>query len=898
MVRRVNNTLLATGLILTPVLSYSLTKTNKINSNSLDQISNAQTKESYTNLQNVAASSVDVNASDLFEDTTLTGHVSGSATEISNTLYSLSLISGSNTQIDATGKNLTMVSQFTSGDGITYEITYIGNSTFSGLANQDITCNKLTLPETLTDISSMAFVADTGLGSLDLSNCIKLTRMNPQTFFSCTNLSSVELPKNVTSIQTNAFACCSSLTSISFPKSLTTINSTAFYSCTNLTSTNLAECAFLTTIGVSAFASCTELSTLDLINCTSLSSIGETAFQGDNKLVTISLPSNLADIGNNAFDQCTAVTTIDLTGMNSTTIPTWSSSIFSSFVSNAEWLIPSTVDTTQLGAWYSNIETWTGITSPNVNINHKASDWAVGVTSGNFQLKINDNSGSSITLVDGKDVAATNLNISNTKIDSVADGAFQNDSNLTGSLTLPTSITSIGANAFKNCTEITQTDLSTYTNLTSIGTGAFQNDTELSGILVLPNSLTSIGANAFTACNKIDGIDLTSYTSIPTNFQTGCFAGLTTNFFIPANTDKTTLTQWYEKINDWTNQTSSDVYSYDNASYWSTGITSGTFELKTGSLNDSSSLTITGSNNLAGNDWELSNQIDAIGEDAFFGATNLTGSLTLPNSITSIGENAFRGCNGLTSIDLTNYTSIPTNLQNDCFGGLTTNFILPASINRATLSNWYYHIKEWTGNETPNVYMQDTATNWASGVTSGNFDLQIGNQEGSLIITINDGKVVQADDLSINNSVNALSEEAFLNNTKLTGLVNIPSSITTIGANAFNGCNNLNEICLNWTDLSLTNNLNINSNWLGTLNNENTTILVPAGMMAAYQDKAQVLGISNCVITDGSTPSGGDTSSLGLTLGLGIGLGVSLIGVTVGWIIYAAKMNKSKKPIK
>ena len=74
----------------------------------------------------------------------------------------------------------------------------------------------------------------------------------------------------------------------------------------------------------------------------------------------------------------------------------------------------------------------------------------------------------------------------------IGNGALRERANRLTSVTIPNSVTSIGANAFQN-NHITSVTISN--SVTSIGAYAFQNNRLTS--VTIPNSVTSIGANAF-----------------------------------------------------------------------------------------------------------------------------------------------------------------------------------------------------------------------------------------------------------------------------------------------------------------------------------------------------------------------------------------------------------------
>jgi hypothetical protein len=101
-------------------------------------------------------------------------------------------------------------------------------------------------------------------------------------------LISIDLPQNLTTIESCAFRC-NSLTSINFPQNLTTIGKSAFYE-NKLTSINLPQ--KLTDIDDHAF-SFNNLTSISFPQ--NLTTIGKYAF-GSNLLTSIDLPQNLATI--------------------------------------------------------------------------------------------------------------------------------------------------------------------------------------------------------------------------------------------------------------------------------------------------------------------------------------------------------------------------------------------------------------------------------------------------------------------------------------------------------------------------------------------------------------------------------------------------------------------------
>ena len=120
-----------------------------------------------------------------------------------------------------------------------------------------------------------------------------------------------------------------------------------------------------------------------------------------------------------------------------------------------------------------------------------------------------------LVLWDGTGITTSSYTV-NKNCKFIYSNAFYNCSGLE-SITLPSSLTSIGLWAFRDCSELTEVDFSNCTSLISIGDRAFYNCSELTGELNLTNctSLTSIGDSAFWVCSGFTGVlNLTNCTSL------------------------------------------------------------------------------------------------------------------------------------------------------------------------------------------------------------------------------------------------------------------------------------------------------------------------------------------------------------------------------------------------
>ncbi len=167
------------------------------------------------------------------------------------------------------------------------------------------------------------------------------------------------------------------------------------------------------------------------------------------------------------------------------------------------------------------------------------------------------------------------------------------------SVTIPSSVTSIGQYAFQNCTSLTSVTIPS--SVTSIGQYAFQNCTSLTSVTI-PSSVTSIEDHAFSGCRSLTSVDIpSSVTGI------GQYA--------------------FEKCTSLTSVTiPSSMTSIGNSVFYEcTSLTSVT----------------------------IPSSVTGIGNSAFFGCTSLT-SVTILSSVTSIDRYAFCGCISLKSVRVPN----------------------------------------------------------------------------------------------------------------------------------------------------------------------------------------------------------------------------------------------------
>lgn len=127
-------------------------------------------------------------------------------------------------------------------------------------------------------------------------------------FRDCEGLTSIEIPKTVTSIGASAFSGCKGLSNIEIPETVVSIGGAAFNGCTGLTSIKIP--ATVTSIEEYTFNECSNLKNVEIPQ--GVVSIGECAFSECGILESIEIPQNVTSIGEYAFFGCKTLTSIKI----------------------------------------------------------------------------------------------------------------------------------------------------------------------------------------------------------------------------------------------------------------------------------------------------------------------------------------------------------------------------------------------------------------------------------------------------------------------------------------------------------------------------------------------------------------------------------------------------------
>ena len=201
------------------------------------------------------------------------------------------------------------------------------------------------------------------------------------------------------------------------------------------------------------------------------------------------------------------------------------------------------------------------------------------------------------------------------------------------SVTIPSSVTSIGIRAFYNCDSLSSVTFGKDSQLTSIGTIAFYKCTSLTSVTI-PSSVTSIGYGSFDYCTSLTSIMVdennTAYSSVDgVLFKNGGEELIK----YPAGKTSTSYS-----IPDGVKSISEFAFS-DCTSLESITIPDSVTSIGESAFNSCSSLeSIT-----------IPYGVTSIGNYVFYDCTSLTG-ITIPNSVTEIKYGAFYGCSGLKDV--------------------------------------------------------------------------------------------------------------------------------------------------------------------------------------------------------------------------------------------------------
>lgn len=524
-----------------------------------------------------------------------------------------------------------------------------------------------------------------------------------------------------------------------------------------------------------AFKNCTGLTSVT-IQDNGVNTIFDYAFNGCTGLTEVSIPNSAISIGSTAFSNCPNLTT--------------------------------------------------------VNINSNA------LVSANYSYDASTNGYDNLKTLFGNQVTSYNLG---SNVQSIGENAFRGCSGMT-SVSMPSALSSIGDNAFRDCSNLYSVDLPDYLN--SVGAYAFAECTSLTSVFI-PDYVSSIGRSAFFGCSSLTSVTIpSSVTDLGVSSFDECpnmtSVTINSNAIISATTFDRNLKSFFGDFNrSYTlgqGVTSIGEHAFSGCYYMTSVIIPSTLTsigsyafincinlswVKITDMQAWCAIDFANAyanplyyadhlylNNNAVTHLYIPVSVSAIEDYAFIGLTGLQ-SVTIPTSVTSIGVDAFKDCTNLTSVTInsiaiasTNYTRTDNlksifgdQVTSYTFGNLVTAIGGNALFNCANMTSVTFlgHVMDirafaFSGcSGLTRVNVSDLAA-WCliDFASPGTNPLYYSHH---LFNTSN----TEITHLAIPSSVSSIGKNAF---TGCTGLlsVTIPNSVTSIGSGAFTGCDGLNRV--------------------------------------------------------------------------------------------------------
>ncbi len=680
-------------------------------------------------------------------------------------------------------------------------LTYSGNITYLGkyAFNNCTSLVTFSIPSGISEINEGVFfnctsLASTELSQIDLSGIQSIAK---KAFYGCETIEYITLPLALTAINELTFAYCINLSNIFIPQSVESIAVDAFVGCSGLQSYVVDEnnSFYSSAYGAMFNKDQTEIYHYPIASTqtsyvipTSVLSVSAYAFYGANNLQTLTIPTSVVYFGEDAFGLCHNLTTI----------------------------------------YYNAVAAYT------------QDDACVFVGAGRDGSGINVIVGDDVVLIaknlfNDADIFITALTLGNS-LEVISENAFLGADSIT--LTIPSTVITIGNNAFGDNKALTTINYNAI-NATDLlqDNGVFASaGIDSSGITVnigsevthIPNylfgrgttyelnittlsyggsSLDSIGSYAFYGANLISITIPTSVTSIGEKAFADNTLVQTLNFNASDITDNLPSDGIFSNLGNAIGEgifvevvIGATVKNIPN--YFNNGL------IKVANVSIGSTvLERVGASAFLGTSITaitLPNSVKYIESRAF---ENLAFSeLTLPNSLLRVGSSAFLGMNSITSL------SLPGTLQTigeSAFASweALTVITIPASVTEIGLSAF--------GGITNLTTINYNATNVADENTNQIFALS-GTEVSP--VTVNIGSTVQRIPnylfsgceyiytviFSGNTVCHSIGAMAFYNLANLATVVDLPATITFIGASAFQGCILLEEISLLATTGKLT----------------------------------------------------------------------------------------------
>ena len=289
-----------------------------------------------------------------------------------------------------------------------------------------------------------------------------------------THLTSLTIGNDVTTIGDYAFYYCTGLTSIVIPNSVQTIKSYAFQGCSGVTSLTIGS---------------------------GVTTLEDHAFYGLG-ITSVIIPANVTHIYNSVFNSCSNLSSVVI---QRSSLTNYGYKVFNDNASGRKIFVPSGSEDTYKDVWKDTewgnyVDDIIGYGGTCGATGHEWDVlWALTGESPNYTLNI-VKAGTTGAMADYEDpdnrpwkdnVGYITSIVIGDGVTNIGQAAFMGCNNASlGTVTIPTSVETIGIWAFKNC------------SMTSV---------------TLPASVKSIGNSSFSECNKLTSVTLNSNPQIQPN---------------------------------------------------------------------------------------------------------------------------------------------------------------------------------------------------------------------------------------------------------------------------------------------------------------------------------------------------------------------------------------------
>ena len=620
------------------------------------------------------------------------------------------------------------------------------------------------IPDSVESLESYVFDHCASLKSILLSESI--TKIDIWTFGDCISLEAIVIPQSVTSIESAAFSGCCSLHTVALPSNLTYIGSSAFRGCSSLVTVTIP--GTVETIDTLAFEGC--LSLFEVINQSNLEIVKGSEDNGYVGYYAVNILSSVDDA------------TVGLLDNKFFYGRSGDVNYLVKYIGNEQFLtLPESINggeyVVRSYAIYFHHNLLNIVLPPAVvavedcafescnyvfelinesSISFEEQPWGGAMVIMSYRNLYTSMDCSTLGIVDGKYIYGVSKGITyllsylgnerdvvlpdtiNGGDYEIIDCVFEDRDELE-SVTIPDSVTAIGAYAFSGCTSLQTVILPD--SIVTIGDNAFSNCVSLETV-TLGSSLTTINAHAFGSCISLATIHLTSSVeSVFGNTFYGC----------------TSL--------------QSVTVEDSNKEYCSVG---GVLFSK-----DKTCLILYPAGR-SESSYSIPDTVNTIGANAFAICESLNTAI-IPDSVRVISEEAFHECVSLKVITIPSAVLDMKNAFLDC---IHLKAVINRSLNPIAAGNDTYTGAGMYADRVIGTVVQD--------YTVGDYVIDYNELSGICRIKSYTGNETSLDlgTLSLgfrDYTIQQISENAFSSCTGLTDLV-IGDSILRIGINAFSGC--------------------------------------------------------------------------------------------------------------